>query len=559
MVEGVERLITAVQRRATSTAPLAAAAWWVFASGAAAQVPDVGGAAGGPDQTPAPAATGYAAPGTADGGTSPFEGGEQPRFVVLPRIGTSFTLTDNATGGASTIGLAGTGTNTGARRGDLIARASPGVAINKDGGRTHLTLDYAANFDKYVDNSNLDGLRNALTARGDAELLRQMLFVESTASVSQQLIDQRGPIAATDRFVQGNTSEVTSVLLSPYLRNAFGPWAQSEVRYNLGVTDSGGGVSSATRNDFSVRLNSGPEFNRFIWAVSGDVSETSSGNNTATPTGLTVPGASGNLSRKTFLVSPSYVLQREVTLTGGIGWEQTKSSSLTTNPVGIIWNFGVQLTPGPRTVLKLAYNERFGSNFVSVDGSYEIDERSKLTISYNESIQTQQDQRLNTLQNLGTTPTGGFIDRTTGLPFSVLNPGQGVNNGFGDTAFRDRQGRAAITLQRDRNTYNGQLFFDERTGEQTATKQTNYSASTGATRELSPYSRAELLLSYLLTKDTALTSRTDDTYRTTASYSYDLSTTLHGTLAYSFLYRHSTVPGGSTRENALVLSLNKTF
>jgi uncharacterized protein (PEP-CTERM system associated) len=174
-------------------------------------------------------------------------------------------------------------------------------------------------------------------------------------------------------------------------------------------------------------------------------------------------------------------------------------------------------------------------------------------------VTTEQEQRLDNLSNVVRAPDGTLSDRRTGLPFAGTNPGFGINDGFGDNAFRQRRGTVGLNWARLRNTYTGLLSYEERTGERIDMSERVYTASLGFNRALNERTSLTSSASYERANEkTSGVSRSDDTYRLSATLDYALGPTVRTSLAYSLVYRSSS-DTGNDHENAVILRLTKSF
>src|SRR5262245_29049785 len=195
---------------------------------------------------------------------------------VTPSLGATESFTDNARSTSNN------------RKSDLISTISPGVSVTGLGSQLQLDFDYTFNYDKYLDNTDLDGWRHAFTGGGRAEVIKEAVFLDVRGSATQETIDRRGAVTATERSGNGNLSDVYTYSVSPYWQNRFGSFAESELRYrfaqtffsdpnsdvNNNVPTNPNSASDSTTNQFSGNLVSGSDFGNLLWRLSGDASNT---------------------------------------------------------------------------------------------------------------------------------------------------------------------------------------------------------------------------------------------------------------------------------------------
>ena len=227
------------------------------------------------------------------------------QWTITPRVAVGQTITDNARSTSAD-------TDT-----DLISTATAGLGVIGAGARAQVSFDYDLAYDKYWENDDLDGLRHDLLGDGTAELYREHLFFDARGAVSQQAIRRDGVQTATGRTAADNQTVVINYALGPVLRNRFGDWAESELRYRFGQVlfadpDVGGGADrpdDATTHRASASLTSGRRFTRYRWSLVGDALRTEQDNNdTFKSTGVDLIG--------------EYDVNRFATLLGRVGYEE---------------------------------------------------------------------------------------------------------------------------------------------------------------------------------------------------------------------------------------------
>jgi uncharacterized protein (PEP-CTERM system associated) len=506
----------------------------------------------------------------ADTGPAPGPAPTDPNVIRGLQVTTGVTLdeilTDNArgiaNGGALTANAAGiVGATAAQKQGDLITRVTPNLSVFDMSRRVQAGLSYSPSYEKFLNAGDLDRFDNALTATGKADLWENRLVLDGTASVSREIINAQGALATPGIANNNNQTTVSTYTVGPTFNQPFGDFAVGQVKYQFGSTSSGS-IAPATQNAFSGNLTSGTDFNDLQWVTSLSDTETSQG---ATPNAglvvnsITNPNTTAPLSQQTAEVDLNYALTRSVTLRSGFGYDKITDNTLGGNNInGPFGSFGVGVT-GSRLTLNLNYNLRYNSQFVSMDGAWDVTDKLRLTLNYGESIQTQQSLLIQQAGNIGLTPTGGFIDPRTQLGFNPLTTPTGVNSGIGNAAFLDKHGEFTAAGNYDRNSWSLTALSDTESSSQSNFNQTSLSFTGTYGRELTPNARANVNLSYLTLNQTAPLSTSSDLYSLSTGYSYDLGRGLSATTTYSFLYRRSSTPGQDERDNSLTLSLNKTF
>lgn len=484
---------------------------------------------------------------------------------ITPSLGGTETFTDNARSTSNN------------RKSDLITTVSPGVSVTGTGRQLTLDFDYTFNYDKYLDNSDLDGWRNAFTGGGRAEMIKESVFLDLRGSISQETIDRRGQVTATERSGAGNQSDVYTYSVSPYWQNRFGSFAESELRYrfaqsifstpssdvNDNTVQSPNSASDSTTNQFSGNLVSGSDFGNLLWRLSGDASNTDR--------------ERGTLETRTGEVALQYAVTRTVSVLAGGGYDEIDDPTLIRDLSGPFWNTGLQLTPSSRTKLRFLGGQRYNDTNFAGELSYQITPRMTLAANYSDTILTQQTQFLTNLENIERDQFGNFVDKRTGVNFSARNPGALP---LTDDVFREKTANASMRFFSDRNTYTLFVFHTKRESQSTAvvgtdgtifapTNEKVTGTSFNVTRRMTEVVDAGFNFSYSHGNSEGGDNSTDNTYRATLSLGYLLNPTLRGAVSYSYLNRQTdggtpaaltTQDGGDDLvENVVFVTLRKFF
>ena len=502
-------------------------------------------------------------------GPRPGQGPEDPNairgFELHTGIGVDEIFTDNARGVASgglvTVQPDNTITVTQqAKVADLVTKVTPYLSIVDRTARLEAGLVYTPSFQKYALASDLDRFDNTLTATGVANVWREHLTVDASASLSRQIVNPNAAVTNAGTSLGNNQTDLQSYILTPTFKQAFGNVAIAQLQSQIGQTSSGA-IAPATTTGLSAALRSGPDFNRFTWSATLSTSRTDQGtlsNAGQVVDNVAVPTATDSTSRQSGIVDTVYFLNRTVSLLGSFGYEKLNNGSLTQDIKGPIGDVGIGLT-GARTELTLKLNHRYGSTYVTTNGKYELGPQLRLQFSYDENVTTTQEQTLSDLAALRLTQNGAFADSRTGQAFIPLNSQFGINSGSGNSAFRDRTGRLGVSGTSGRNNYSIALTDERRTTETGDFNETIAGVTAGLAREVSPTVNFNLNLGYTNSEERSPIVQTDDTYTLATGFSFMLNSSLTASATYSLLYRRSTQPGQDVRENSVILAIRKSI
>ena len=123
---------------------------------------------------------------------------------------------------------------------DFFTTLVPAVDIRGDTSRLKLNFDYSLAAIAYIDNPNLDQLRNNLNFVSTLTLVPELLFIDGAASVQQVPTNGQLPVSSSPLAASTNLETVGTYNISPYMRNHIGNFADSEFRYTFNQVFTGG-------------------------------------------------------------------------------------------------------------------------------------------------------------------------------------------------------------------------------------------------------------------------------------------------------------------------------
>ena len=464
---------------------------------------------------------------------------------ITPTLRVEDSFTDNARNGPH-----------GQEQADFFSRVSPGVTAVGTGARLNFNLSYNLNAQTFIDNTDLNNVRHQLAATGTAELLREFLFVDARASISDAVINSAGAISATvDTTNPANVTTLQTYSFSPYLRNHFGGFASTELRYTFADTESSA-LSSSVSNRGTVTVNSGEDFARSRWNVVGDVSHADrSGLNSAAVGGTLAPGQKSSSDNRTVDGQGAYLLDYSWALLAGIGYQDTRDTTLVKPFTGPTGNLGFKFTPSPRTSMTLTVTHRNDSTYPTFDLQYKITERTSLRASYTESVLTSEAQRVGNLDFFTVDQFGNFVDSRTAQAFQLNNNAFNLNN----NALRRKTGDVLLTTSNDRNVVSANFNSVRSLTIANGIEQTVNALSFNWNRSINPTDSLVTTARFASTDFGTSPNRTDYTENVSVGYSHNFSPTLSGVIRYSGLFRQSNAAGGDLIDNIFSIGLTKQF
>jgi uncharacterized protein (PEP-CTERM system associated) len=463
--------------------------------------------------------------------------------------------------------------------GDFITQINPGVLVNGVSSRYNVDVNYIMNNLIYAENDNFNRIRHQLAATGTGELVKDLFFIDGRAFITQQNISLLGAQAIDNVNVTGNRTNLSTYIVSPYLRHRFQNFANVEARYTRNwVNSSTGTLFNSTGDGFLFNVNSGTAFKTLGWGVNY------SNQMIHFDTGRDV-----ELERST--ANLRYMLTPQFGLTGTGGYERNSFVSIRGSPSAPIWTVGFVWEPTQRTNISLNGGQRFFGNTYNAQATH----RTRLTtwnFGYNQNITTFNQQAAFGL-GFPTTLTGSLTQLLTAQnpnlspdviqQYSTALLSQGVQGSFFNPTnfltnrlFLQKTLQGSVALNGSRNTILLSIFNMTRQAYSDATVDINlvgaqnlaflnHTRQTGATAlwnyRLSERTSANLNFAYTRFKFLG-TGREDDLMLVMLGLNRQFKSiqpNLSGTLQVRHQQRDSNQPGSDYREQAVIAWLNMNF
>lgn len=484
------------------------------------------------------------------------------QWQIVPTLSVAETFTDNV--GLQPAGL---------ERSDFVTQVSPGVIVSAAGPRLRLNANYSPQF-IYRANEGTADVFQQLSANGNAELMEQLLFVDATASMFQSNLSLFAPQPDSNVNSTANRTNVRTFTVSPYLRHAFGNFAQGEARYTYSTvnTDASASLSNSQSSGINLSLGSGPSFRLYTWNLNYNKQYLYYGQGAGTQTPDVVTETVTAFGRR--LLTP------QLAVVSTVGYEDNNYVFVGTPPKGSFWNAGLQWTPTLRTNLSFTTGRRYFGTTRTLDFSH----RTRLTLwslNYNESVTSTRSQFLVP----STVGTAGYLDTLflssfpdpaerqiavqtfisqNGLPSSLTVPLNFFTNQF----FLVKAWRGSFGILGIQNSVIANVFTqtsDSTSAGQPGTGDFALSSSTKQsggslvwTRRFTAQTSSNAIASYTRNEAPAL-SRVDHYTNVTLSLTHQFQPRLTGSLSYRWSQSNSSVAGADYKENAVVASANMRF
>ena len=257
-------------------------------------------------------------------------------FYMIPTLGATGTLTNNVN--LSTE-----------KKSDFILGITPGIQIGGQSARVSGFLNYNLNANFYASDLRATFYNN-LAAQASVEAIEDWMFVDASASISQQYINPFGTQSSNTSLNNGNTTQVTTLRISPYVSGQIAGQVNYLGRAFYSGTNSG---NSQTSNSSVwgglLSFDSTTRWSRLSWGLDFSYRE-------AAFSGTRTEFDQLSIASLTYAITPDL----KFTVRGNVETSNLVSidSETTTG-----WGLGLRWNPSPRTNLVLEYDQRiFGSS-----------------------------------------------------------------------------------------------------------------------------------------------------------------------------------------------------
>ncbi|HEY9145127.1 MAG TPA: TIGR03016 family PEP-CTERM system-associated outer membrane protein [Thiobacillus sp.] len=283
-----------------------------------------------------------------------------------PYLNASATYTDNARQSSNNPQNA------------LILTETPGFTLHSEGSRrVQASLQYGLTGVERIGNDQNNDLYHNLNAVGKAELVKDFLFIDGNAHISQELISLFGsPADATVNNSNRTTVGVYSI--SPYIQQRLGTFAFAQARYTASRAIFQNNVApNANSNSFATSLKSGTRFTDLNWGLNYSITKTQnrSALNSAYNTDVTFESASATVG---------YALTRRFRVFGTVGHDSNDYLS-STGTSGSFYSAGFGWSPTRLTSVEASVGERYFGRTYSFSGSHRT-RLTRWTLRYSEDV-----------------------------------------------------------------------------------------------------------------------------------------------------------------------------
>ncbi len=484
----------------------------------------------------------------------------QPGWTVVPELSVKEVYTDNLFLTPKDGILRPDGKVVGKEQ-DFVTELTPRINIYGNARRASVRVNYALQGLLYANNGDENSHFHQLFSAGVCEVVRQLVFIDGGATITQQNLTDTGRGVFTNFgpgtflggvgdniSITGERTTVTTYRLSPYLVHSLGNWADAELRFEYDDVsqsdvsqsdqdqpmDDSRGATDSTSQRYYARIDSGSRFNELPWSATFDRRDIDYENAEST-------------TFQELLGSVRFVYTPELSLLGDLGYEDNDFRSAGDPARGLIWDVGARWTPSGRTALEATYGRRFFGDRYFFNLSHES-RRTRWRITYNEVPNTAREAQIDE----AAAARGGaipIIDPVTGLP---TVGGAGIPS-LSDEVFVQRRLSGGVVLETGRNDFDILVFQEERDFQSSGVRDDFWGASVLWTRNISRLTYLDMSVGWTsVDTNIGLTDeRQDDLLGLHLGLRRELGRHLTSTIEYRRVDRSSTDPTADLVENRI--------
>ncbi|MEH6472613.1 MAG: TIGR03016 family PEP-CTERM system-associated outer membrane protein [Halopseudomonas sp.] len=449
----------------------------------------------------------------------------------------------------------------------FISRINPGIGISQAGRNLKLGVDYSLSLVNYSSEKHSNDYYHNLNAFADAELVDDRLFLDTRATVSQELIDNRNsgigdPSVAPDSY----TSTLTFVI-TPTWKQRIGDYTNIGISatYDAVIYERGDNEDSESLEyNFFADTHDNP--NKVYWTLEAR-------QDNARPR-----GGDTSLVKEDFIEAQlGYRYSRQLNLRAGGGYidNHVKFSTDPSLEAGSFWSAGLTWNPTPRANLDMYYSSQVQTGSGQGLTFTNRHKYSFWSLSYNKSLSSTRDELLQfapvgsaicpdtvdfslnddcTIVGAGEQAIAGPGEQVVGLftPISTPNEGRFIREAL----------NANVSYRRSKSTVTFGLFGIQRTYQNLNGRvEEDYGVNAGWALRLSGRTSANIDLNWSILEPNTNETITERDHKQGVNLGLTrrLSTDTSVKTALRFNKLHSDDPSRDYDEYGASVSLNHTF
>ncbi|MEH6648465.1 MAG: TIGR03016 family PEP-CTERM system-associated outer membrane protein [Motiliproteus sp.] len=259
----------------------------------------------------------------------------------------------------------------------FISRVAPGVNIRRDGRYLKTSVNYQLQLVDYSASDRSDTYFHNLNAFADAELVEDHLFLDTRATASQQLIDNRDAGTSDPSLAADNFTNTFTFAITPTWKQRIGDYTNAGVSATYNTVIYQTGAESSEGAGYNLFLDTKNNPNKIYWTF--DLRQ-----------GGSQSSDTGNSLNKEDVVEAQlgFRYSEQLNLRAGGGYVDNHLDTPTdaAASAGSFWSAGLTWTPSTRNSFDLYYSDRLQTNTSQGATFNHRGKRSSISLSYQQSL-----------------------------------------------------------------------------------------------------------------------------------------------------------------------------
>ncbi len=230
----------------------------------------------------------------------------------------------------------------------VITRVSPGIDISRQGRYLSSGVAYQLQLVEYSGSDRSNDYHHSLNAFANAELVEDHLFIDTRATASQKLIDNRNAGSGVSMLDPDNFTNTLTFVLSPRWQQRVGDYTNLglSTTYDAVLYKTGAENNEGLSYNFSLDTRDNP--NKIYWTLDTRQSGAKSRHGASLTKEDAVEAQLG------------YRFSRQLDLRLGGGYIDNHLDNPTDDDVsaGSFWSSGLTWSPNPRATVEIYYSDQ---------------------------------------------------------------------------------------------------------------------------------------------------------------------------------------------------------
>ena len=257
---------------------------------------------------------------------------------------------------------------------DFITELTPSIGLAQRSRVLDLALNYRMQNLVYAKESRYNKTYSQFRGNATANLVRDIFFIDASASYGQQMINNAGTISLNNASITRNRTNATVASVRPYIEYRLGRLAELYLAAERGIVRySTPELRGSGRNSYDAVLRSGSAFRRLLWQLDYSKQDISS--------------SRGDTLIQSYNGEVEYRLTPRLGLLSSVGYDDNlyDRSGIVTNPRGSRWSAGFNWTATRHTTVRASVGRRYFGNTRSLTVTNRA-RRTDVSIVYSETI-----------------------------------------------------------------------------------------------------------------------------------------------------------------------------